>query len=145
MVEQIKYIPPRERLEDIIRIDIVAPSAATNKGAQRQQIMLMIQISESVLAEIERLATEVYQTEGLLALIPDIKRQVLTFRVDMFLLLIELHDVGRLKPKFPKMRDPLPWEQQMSVYMQQIQDLQMQVQELEGMVPEEGMENEQGF
>lgn len=146
MVEQIKYIPPRGRLEDVLKIDIVAPSAATNKGAQRQQLMLMLNLSDTVLGEIERLATEVYETEGLLALIPDIKRQVLTFRVKIFSLLIEIHDVETLKPAVPKVRDPLPWEQQMSLYIQQIRDLQMQVQELEEMQPEEGMEDgQQGF
>jgi hypothetical protein len=149
LVEQIKYIPPRGRLEDVLKIDIIAPSASTNKAAQRQQLMLMQQLSAELLQECERLATEVYASEGLLALIVDYKRQILTFRMKLFNLLIEVHDSEKIMASVPKIRPPLPAEQQISVLMQQIIDLQQQLEQYQMQEQEwelqEGAEGEQGF
>lgn len=137
ILQIIKYIPPRERLEDVLKIDIVAPSAATNKAVQRQQLMLMLQLSQSVLDQFERLGTEIYESEGLHALIIDLKRQVLEYHVTLYKLVLDSHDVIRLKSKVPGIRPPLPPDIQISVLMQRIQELEFQLDELSAQIPQE--------
>ncbi len=144
MVKMIKFVPPRERIEDFLKIDIVAPSAATNKAVQRQQLMLMYQLSNDLLQEVERLGTEIYASEGMLALVIDLKRQILNFRLRLYRLLIEVHDVSRLNSDVPALRAPEPPDVQISILLQEIQRLQMELGDAQAMAGEEAPVEEGG-
>jgi hypothetical protein len=140
-LEKITFEPPRGLLEEQFRIVVRAPSAATNKTSQKQHLMIMLQLTGQHLAELERLGSELYQGEGLPNMILDIKRQVFDYRNEVFLKLLEVHDLPGLKVDIPSLRPPTPAEQQVAMLMQEIQKMQFQnltLQfQLQGMDPQQ--------
>jgi hypothetical protein len=140
-LEKVTFEPPRGPLEDQFRIVVRAPSAATNKTSQKQHLMIMLQLTGQHLAELERLGSELYQGEGLPNMILDIKRQVFDYRNEVFLKLLEVHDLPTLKTDVPELRPPTPAEQQVAMLTRQLQQLHyqnltMQFQ-LQGMDPQQ--------
>jgi hypothetical protein len=140
-LEKISFEPPRGPLEEQFRIVVRAPSAATNKTSQKQHLMIMLQLTGQHLAELERLGSELYQGEGLPNMILDIKRQVFDYRNEIFMKLLEVHDLPGLKVDVPSMRPPTPPEQQVAMLMRQVQQMQLQnltLQfQLQGMDPQQ--------
>jgi hypothetical protein len=122
-----RFRVPAGDLEETFRIEVQAPSAATNQEAQKQGIMLIL-----------NLAREHYQAA--LALIADafgeedpqgvklFKQKVAIFTNELFNMSVRLEDVPGLRA--PEMMEPTDMQQVANRLTQQLGELQQQLEQL---------------
>lgn len=129
-VESIKYVPPRGRVRDLLRLSAQAPSAASNREVMKQNVLIVYNLLMQHLQVVERLGSEIYSQEnpaGLLAL----KRQIFEFANLFFQRILELHEVDGASPQMPRLDPPTPPEEIINQLMQQLQQLGEQVAQLQ--------------
>ncbi len=129
-LQMLKFVPPRFRFEDELRVVVQAPSAAANKTLRRQLLMIMLQIAEGHLNQIERLGQEILEIEGMPNMVADLKRQIFTFRNQLFRQLIEIHDTASLKDEIPKLAEPQQADQIIAQMYDQLKQVNAQVEQL---------------
>lgn len=129
-LSRMKWEPPRGRLEDQFRITVLAPSAQRNKTVQKQHLMIMLEITAGHLNELERLGQEILATEGMVASVTKLKRDIFTFRSKVYEALLDVHDLKGIKSDVPQLAPPQPAEVIISQMAQQLQQYNSQVQQL---------------
>ena len=130
-VETIKYVPPRGRVRDHLRLTAQAPSAASNRETMKQNVMILYNLLIQHLQVVERLGGEVYSQENPAALV-SFKREILDFANLFFLRILELHEVDGVSPKLPRLHAPTPPEQIINQLLTQLQQLGQQLTQLQG-------------
>lgn len=118
---------PSGDLQRNFRITVSSPSAATNREAQQQQILLIWNFAKEQAQLLMEAGQSFYGDDaaGLQEALHDSGKLV----VNTFRKIIELHDVPGLEA--PVMDDPTPIEEQYNELMGQFQELQQQMQQMQ--------------
>jgi hypothetical protein len=158
LVETIKYVPPRGRVREVLRLQAQAPSAASNRETMKQNIMIVYNLMMMHLQNVERLGMEIYSQENPAGLM-DLKREIFEFANIFFKRILELHEIEAVSPKVPKLDPPTPAEQIINQLLQQVNELSARLAEYEAALgipaqepdgsqqlgPEPGMASPMGF
>lgn len=139
VLQRIQFIPPTGDLENLFRLRVNAPGAASNQDAQRQNVMLLVGLIEQFTGGLIQLASTAWaQTRpaGILQLM----EQAMQFKADFFKRVLELHDVVGLKPPHPGA--PTPMEEMANQAMLQAQQLQQQLEQMQAEMQAAQQENQ---
>ena len=129
-LEAMKFIPPRGRLKNKLRIEVTAPSPSSNREVQKQHILLLNQMADNYLVFIERHGMEIYSAEGKQQQLLDFKRQIFEIKTKLWEKLLELHEIPGMIPFLPRLEEPTPDEVQIDQLRQQLVQVTQQLQSI---------------
>lgn len=125
MVERLRFIPPGGHLRKTFRLKPRVPSAAVNKELQKQNVMMLYNMTMSHVVQIIQMAQAAF---GALdpAKVQRIQEEYVTFFNDLFMEMLKLHDIPGLTAKVPGF-ESTPSDQLVNLLVGKLQELQEQL------------------